>query len=92
MEYAEGGDHRSFQVSVTAEVISDVHTGKKETTNVFHFTFARGKESPVPVRRLMPRTYGEAMKYLQAKRRKKRGIEFQKEQLQEFETELVTGP
>lgn len=84
VEYAEGEPHATFQVSVTAEVISDIATGVKQVTNIFYFTFARGKEPGVQVRKMLPRTYGESMQYLQGKRRKERGQFYKKAQLDEF--------
>lgn len=89
VEYAEGEPHGTFQVSVTAEILNAAY--KKELTNVFHYTFGRS-ETPesaaagkkATVRRLLPRSYGEAMGYLQGKRRKARGIELKKAQLNEF--------
>ena len=38
----------------------------------------------VMVRRLLPRSYGDAMAYLEGKRRKERGIELKKAQVSEF--------
>ncbi|CAG8590131.1 12710_t:CDS:10, partial [Cetraspora pellucida] len=63
--YAEGPPHKSFQVAVTADVI-DIESEKRETTNVFHFTFRSNNVDDV--RRVMPRTYYEALKYVEGKR------------------------
>ena len=93
--YAEGEPHRTFQVSVTAEVIKDINSETREVTNVFHFTFARGDETMTwgheiaqksfgRVNKLIPLTYGDTMKYLQGRRRKEAGIKEKKSQLDEF--------
>lgn len=110
--YAEGEPRKTFQVSVMAEVISDLKDVRKDLTNVFHFTFARHDESMTwtrgmiisaakanensqdhgrvgLVKRLMPLTYSEIMKYLLGKRRKERGIAEKKEQLLEYENYRV---
>ncbi|KAL1925161.1 uncharacterized protein VTP21DRAFT_44 [Calcarisporiella thermophila] len=69
--YAEGGEHKSFQVSVEADVM-DVKTGDRKRTNVFHFTW----EAPdgVKVPRVIPRTYAESMKFVEGRRRKLLGV------------------
>ena len=111
--YAEGGDHKTFQVSVVAEVCRPAQPPARdldkwedsneelaptwEVTNTFHYTFAKGPidNSGIPepshvelmqVDRLVPRTYGEAMLYLQGYRRKNRGMLFKKRQLEEFKS------
>ncbi|KXN85191.1 Acyl-coenzyme A thioesterase 9, mitochondrial [Leucoagaricus sp. SymC.cos] len=55
-------------VGVNANVV-DVATGSEETTNDFRFTWAQGhgKGSPIP-RKIVPRTYQEAMLWLEGKR------------------------
>ncbi|XP_077987731.1 acyl-coenzyme A thioesterase 9, mitochondrial-like [Glandiceps talaboti] len=56
-------DGNFLQIRVHAEVV-DPKTGQRDTTNDFHFTF--DKESPVaPV---IPKTFPEAMLYLDGKR------------------------
>lgn len=59
--YSPGEHHKSFQISVKAEV-TDVETGTTEHTNTFHFSFS-SQEKPVP--KIMPRTYAESMKYIE---------------------------
>jgi acyl-coenzyme A thioesterase 9 len=54
---------------INVEVVADVlnfETGDRKTTNTFHFTYR--KESPLKYA-VKPTTYGEAMKYLEGKRR-----------------------
>lgn len=54
---------------INVEVVADVlnfETGERKTTNTFHFTYR--KESPLKYA-VKPTTYGEAMKYLEGKRR-----------------------
>lgn len=94
--YAEGSPRTTFQVRVTAE-IREMHSPQRELTNIFYYTFAPyasqanvlPKEhiplEPVSVRPLIPRSYGQAMMYLQGRRRKERGIELKKQQLLDFE-------
>ncbi|EDO45232.1 predicted protein [Nematostella vectensis] len=57
-----------FQIMTVADVL-DPGTGKRETTNVFYYTF----ESEMEVRPVAPRTYAEAMRYLDGKRRYDKG-------------------
>ncbi|XP_029459265.1 acyl-coenzyme A thioesterase 9, mitochondrial isoform X2 [Rhinatrema bivittatum] len=52
-----------IQVRVHTEVF-DSQTRKHQTTNVFHFTFVSENEVP----RIIPKTYGESMLYLDGKR------------------------
>lgn len=54
-----------IHVEVVADVLN-IHTADRKTTNTFHFTYR--KESP-PKHAVKPGTYGEAMKYLEGKRR-----------------------
>ncbi|KAJ7145860.1 HotDog domain-containing protein [Mycena epipterygia] len=55
-------------VAVTANVV-DVETGNERTTNEFRFTWCRDEsESSVPRRRVVPKTYKEAMLWLEGKR------------------------
>lgn len=61
--YAQGDPHRSFQVSVTAEV-TDPEAGTTDLTNTFHFTLA-AQDKPVP--KILPRTYAESMLYLEGR-------------------------
>ena len=53
-----------MQVRVSAEVL-DPSTGKLNLTNVFHFTFET-RDADVP--RIIPKTYFEAMLYLEGRR------------------------
>ena len=53
-----------MQVRVSAEVL-DPSTGKLNLTNVFHFTFET-RNADVP--RIIPKTYFEAMLYLEGRR------------------------
>ncbi|XP_031555177.1 acyl-coenzyme A thioesterase 9, mitochondrial-like [Actinia tenebrosa] len=55
---------KRFQVMTVADVIQPT-TGERETTNIFYYTF----ESENNVRSIAPRTYAEAMRYLNGKRR-----------------------
>lgn len=69
--YSQGGDHHSFQVMVTADIL-DVSKGTRETTNTFWFTFSdprQGRKTP----HVLPRTYAESMLYLEGKRRRMEG-------------------
>lgn len=59
--YAQGDPHKSFQVSVTAEV-TDPEAGTTDLTNTFHFTLA-AQDKPVP--KILPRTYAESILYLE---------------------------
>ena len=54
-----------IHVEVVADVLN-IETGDRKTTNTFHFTYRM--ESP-PKYAVKPATYGEAMKYLEGKRR-----------------------
>ncbi|TPX58243.1 hypothetical protein PhCBS80983_g03271 [Powellomyces hirtus] len=67
--YASGGDSRSFQVKVRADVLDPIKA-EQSTTNTFHFTFA--SDDPVP--RIMPRSYDESMRYIDGKRKKERWL------------------
>ncbi|KAF9116465.1 hypothetical protein BGX27_002497 [Mortierella sp. AM989] len=67
--YSEGGDQRSFQVMVQADVM-DLHKKTRETTNTFWFTFGDPVKSTP---RIMPRTYAESMLYIEGQRRKLTG-------------------
>lgn len=58
--YTEGNH---VHVSTKANVV-DPSTNTNHLTNIFHFTF----ETETPVRRCMPRTYPEAMVYLDGRR------------------------
>jgi acyl-coenzyme A thioesterase 9 len=59
---------RSFLVRVTADVIEPA-SGARDTTNVFHILFSIGGTESKILPQLLPRTYGESMQYLDAKRR-----------------------
>jgi acyl-coenzyme A thioesterase 9 len=68
--YNEG---KYFSVLVIANVINP-KTGEKKNTNTFHYTFQANLTLPEngeaqPLRKILPKTYEEAMKYLDAKRR-----------------------
>ncbi|KFP78113.1 hypothetical protein N311_12066, partial [Apaloderma vittatum] len=52
-----------IQVRVHSEVY-DADTREQDTTNIFHFTFMSENEVP----RVVPKTYGESMLYLDGKR------------------------
>ncbi|XP_013783614.1 acyl-coenzyme A thioesterase 9, mitochondrial-like isoform X1 [Limulus polyphemus] len=56
---------RDMQVRVHASV-KDPEKGKEETTNTFHFTFTSRGDDLLP--RIIPRSYHEAMLYLDGKR------------------------
>lgn len=71
---SQGHPHQTFQVSVTADVLKDLKSGRRECTNVFHYTFSRSNQSP-PLKRIMPLTYGESMKLIEGLRRRQAGIE-----------------
>ncbi|KAL1745480.1 HotDog domain-containing protein [Schizophyllum fasciatum] len=60
-------------VGVTANVV-DVRTGKEETTNEFRFTWSREDGEPLN-RTVVPRTYGEAMLWLEGGRALQTGLE-----------------
>ena len=88
--YAEGEPHKTFQVSVVAE-IEDVASGERSLSNTFNFTFScdptvwdMNAEIKRTVRRVVPRTYGEAMKMLLGRRRKEHALSYRSEQLHEF--------
>ncbi|CAG8441431.1 17095_t:CDS:2 [Dentiscutata heterogama] len=70
-----GPPHKSFQIAVTADVI-DIENEKRETTNVFHFTFTSNNLDDV--RRVMPKTYDEALKYIEGRRRRNVGLKLRK--------------
>lgn len=58
--------------SLSAAATCDLYSGEKKVTNVFHYTFAADK----PLQRyVLPRTYRQAMQWLDAQRRRKVGIE-----------------
>lgn len=69
---SEGYPHRSVQVRVVAEVV-DIEKSTRETTNVFHFTL-RTDDEKLKLRQILPRTYGETILWLDAKRRRKYGV------------------
>ncbi|KAJ7656679.1 Thioesterase/thiol ester dehydrase-isomerase [Mycena rosella] len=53
-------------VAVTANVV-DVETGNERTTNEFRFTWCRD-DNPIASRKVVPKTYKEAMLWLEGKR------------------------
>lgn len=54
-----------MQLNVNATVI-DPNTGKKEITNVFHFTFQLDGKDPAP--RVTPKSYPESLLYIEGRR------------------------
>ncbi|GAA6010846.1 hypothetical protein JCM11491_004563 [Sporobolomyces phaffii] len=68
------GEHKSFHVSVEAATV-DLYTGEKRITNTFHWTFSSDKALE---RQVLPRTYRQAMQWLDAQRRRAVGIEVRK--------------
>lgn len=58
-------DNPQLQVRVNASVV-DPLTNSWDTTNVFHFTFTT--DGNVPIRQIVPKSYSEAMLYLDGKR------------------------
>jgi len=62
---SENLPHPLVNIMVQADVIADRKARIYETTNIFHFTF-RCEDN---AKRILPRTYAEAMSYLQARRR-----------------------
>ncbi|BGP13272.1 hypothetical protein JCM10213v2_001191 [Rhodosporidiobolus nylandii] len=68
------GEHHSFHVSVEAATV-DLQTGEKKVTNTFCFTFTADK--PLE-RHVLPRSYKQAMAWLDAQRRRRVGIEIRK--------------
>ncbi|KAI3639094.1 hypothetical protein MIR68_002624 [Amoeboaphelidium protococcarum] len=100
--YAEGEPHRTFQVSVIAEVLSPDNHYKSQVSNTFFFTFARCDASETDkvdgdligagigkVRKIIPVTYEESMKWILGRRRKSRGIVEKQAQLDEFQMKLI---
>jgi acyl-coenzyme A thioesterase 9 len=71
--FSQGHPHQTFQVSVTADVLKDLQSGQRECTNVFHYTFSRSEQSS-PLRRIMPVTYSESIKFVEGLRRRQMGI------------------
>ncbi|GAA6000670.1 hypothetical protein JCM10207_004602 [Rhodosporidiobolus poonsookiae] len=68
------GKHKTFHISVEAATC-DLVTGEKKITNTFHWTFA----SAQPLERhVLPRSYKQAMGWLDAQRRRRVGIEIRK--------------
>ncbi|CAF3731041.1 unnamed protein product [Adineta steineri] len=61
--YVEGN---KIQTRIHAEVV-DIHTAKRETTNVFYFIFKTKDNSQIS-KNVVPQTYAEAMMYLDGKR------------------------
>lgn len=68
------GEHKSFHVSVKAST-TDLYTGVSKVTNVFHYTFAA--EKPLQ-RHVLPRSYKQAMQWLDAQRRREHGVSVRK--------------
>ena len=60
-----------MQVRVSAEVM-DPKTGSLKVTNVFHYTFELRQGKP---RIIIPKTYHEAMMYLNSRRHFLRSLE-----------------
>lgn len=72
---------RTFQIQVKADVLDPSQAGKKfQNTNILYLTFetSLGVASADPSKRvlplLVPRTYEEAMLFVEGKRRRERGI------------------
>ncbi|CEP06853.1 hypothetical protein [Parasitella parasitica] len=82
--YAQGDPHKSFQVSVAAEV-TDVETGTMDLTNTFHFTLA-AEDKPVP--KILPKTYAESILYLEGKRKREQGVQAKEQLLSLMSTTL----
>ena len=68
------GEHFSFHVAVEAST-TDLYTGERKITNTFNYTFA--KQEPLK-RYVLPRSYKEAMAWLDAQRRREQGIALRK--------------
>ncbi|KDE05804.1 hypothetical protein MVLG_03893 [Microbotryum lychnidis-dioicae p1A1 Lamole] len=68
------GTHKSFHVSVEAAT-TDLFTGERRVTNTFHFTFA--SDRPL-ARHVLPKTYLDAISWLDAQRRREEGIAVRK--------------
>ncbi|CAF3016783.1 unnamed protein product [Rotaria sp. Silwood2] len=59
-------EDNKIQTRVHAEVV-DIHTTNRATTNVFYFIF-KTKDNKQPLGHVVPKTYAEAMMYLDGKR------------------------
>ncbi|KAF9432525.1 hypothetical protein BGZ76_010667 [Entomortierella beljakovae] len=70
--YSEGGDHHSLQVMVKADVL-DIAKNTRKTTNTFWFTFTDPQTDKLTPK-VMPRTYGETILYIEGKRRRNEGV------------------
>ncbi|SCZ92638.1 BZ3500_MvSof-1268-A1-R1_Chr5-2g08056 [Microbotryum saponariae] len=68
------GTHKSFHVSVEAAT-TDLFTVERRVTNTFHFTFA--SDRPL-ARHVLPKTYLDAISWLDAQRRREEGIAVRK--------------
>ncbi|KAJ1909094.1 hypothetical protein IWQ60_011360 [Tieghemiomyces parasiticus] len=64
--FSPGTDGGTFEVAVEIEVI-DPETRAKETANVFNLTFKSPEGVAAP--RIIPRTYADLIKYVEANRR-----------------------
>ncbi|KAJ1653091.1 hypothetical protein IWQ61_006715 [Dispira simplex] len=64
--YSSGLPNASYEISVRADVIHP-SAGIRETTNVFHLTFKGPEGAQAP--RVLPRTYADLMRYIDANRR-----------------------
>ncbi|RIA80121.1 HotDog domain-containing protein [Glomus cerebriforme] len=69
--YAPGPPHNSFTVSVTADMV-DIQNSSHDTSNIFHFNFRA--DNAEMIRKVIPKTYGESMKFLEGKRRREEGL------------------
>lgn len=67
----EGSNGPTMQIRIVAES-TDVNTGLKQTTNEFYFTLASEKETQVPT--VIPKTDEEKRLWVDAHRRRERGI------------------
>jgi acyl-coenzyme A thioesterase 9 len=78
--YSEGFPHSTFQVQIIASV--EGMDKKKDIATIFYFTFSALDGTKVP--RLLPKTYSDAMKFIEGKRRKDEGIASKKIQEETF--------
>ncbi|KAJ1921792.1 hypothetical protein H4219_000526 [Mycoemilia scoparia] len=68
--YSEPEGDKTFQISVKVDVI-DNKDSSVHTTNTFYFTFHAPDNGSL--KRIMPRTYSDMMKYLEGRRRREIG-------------------
>ncbi|KAJ3809201.1 Thioesterase/thiol ester dehydrase-isomerase [Lentinula aff. lateritia] len=82
-ENGEANVYQLVHVGVKANVV-DIKTGTEKTTNEFRFTW-RGEEKLVKVRRVVPKTYREAMLWLEARRAVTIGDEIRESTVKRFD-------